>query len=137
MPSFICCVIYVILAVQLGLYSLLRACNVDHPTSEVINEASVRNEGEEKYLQQKEIPSASQVESVQTNRKESQATNSIEKADEEYEKYHRFIQRVKKHPTLGHLGNEKKLFSLLTAYHTTPPSQERCLSIQGFHSSCP
>ena len=56
---------------------------------------------------------------------------SVERADEEYEEHSDFIRRVRKHPTLNHIGNEKTLFSLLTSYSTIPPMAEKCLSIQG------
>ena len=66
-----------------------------------------------------------------------ESPSPIDKADEEYELQSDFIRRVNKHPTLSHLGNEKRLFSLLTAYDTTPPPKQHCSSMQGTHSFYP
>ena len=66
-----------------------------------------------------------------------ESPSPIDKADEEYELQSDFIRRVNKHPTLSHLGNEKKLFSLLTAYDNTPPPKQHCSSMQGTHSFYP
>ena len=60
-----------------------------------------------------------------------ESLNPMDKEDEEYEKHSDFIQRVNKPPSFRYLANEKKLFSLLTAYDTTPPPKQHCSSIQG------
>ena len=66
-----------------------------------------------------------------------ESPSPIDKADEEYELQSDFIRRVNKPPTLSYLGNEKKLFSLLTAYDNTPPPKQHCSSMQGTHSFYP
>ena len=66
-----------------------------------------------------------------------ESPSPMDKADEEYEEHSDFIQRVNKPPTLSYLANEKKLFSILTAYDTTPPPKQQCSSMQGTHSFYP
>ena len=48
--------------------------------------------------------------------------------DEEYGKHSDYITRIQKHPSIPHIGNEKKLFSLLTSYHQNPPAPARCMN---------
>ena len=77
------------------------------------------------------VPDKREVTPAPRKRDVKESLNPMEKADEEYEEQSDFIRRVKQHPTLSHLGNEKKLFSLLTAYDTAPPAKERCFAVRG------
>ena len=77
------------------------------------------------------LPSGERSSPKQDEADARESSSPMDKADEEYEQQSDFIQRVNKHPTLSHLGNEKKLFSLLTAYDATPPANQHCSSMQG------
>ena len=80
------------------------------------------------------LPSGERSRPKQDEADAHESSSPMDKADEEYEEQSDFIQRVNKHLTLNHLGNEKKLFSLLTAYDTTLPPKQHCSSMQGTHS---
>ena len=56
--------------------------------------------------------------------------------DNLYEVESSFIQRTKNHPSLSHLGNEKKLLSILTSYNAKTISLQQCLSSRGI-GVCP
>ena len=83
------------------------------------------------------LPSGERSSPKQDEADARESPSPMDKADEEYELQSDFIRRVNKHPTLSHLGNEKRLFSLLTAYDTTPPPKQHCSSMQGTHSFYP
>ena len=131
MTSLIVLVIVYILSVLAVILSVCEVGNSPNAIAQIVGKPSALQNRQVGVSLQNRTNSTGEVEGDVSEQEGNDSITPMERADERYEQYSDFIQRVNKHPTLNHLGNEKKLFSLLTAYDYVTPPKRQCFSIQG------